>query len=308
MTKMSIKKKLEEKEKIIFKKQKRKKIIFLWNYIILVLCMLFYSLSIFPQFEIEKRFKVIKKIKSTFGFDTSSNKEYYPIEETYQYIIKMKENLTRFEDNKFILDNKYQIISDLRITQRKIRLKKKNPLQPLINHKLYFPKWSSKTINPEKKYDTDIEDISPISSDFIFSEKDSYLKKGGFVIYYYFNDTKDDGFEDKLGIFINKYTSTLTTDFTINNFENKYFCTIVMKNQIYDFGVSTVSLEIFIYNRDLYQSKWSKSTIFYQTGFVVCYILSVVFFILKIQIILDLKNEEIENKKKKKKRIKVSYI
>ena len=36
----------------------------------------------------------------------------------------MKENLTRFEDNKFILDNKYQIISDLRITQRKIRLKK----------------------------------------------------------------------------------------------------------------------------------------------------------------------------------------
>ena len=301
MTKMSMKKKLEEKEKIIFKKQKRKKIIFLWNYIILVLCMLFYSLSIFPQFEIEKRFKVIKKIKPTFGFDTSSNKEYYPIEETYQYIINMIENLTQFEDNKFILDNKYQIISDLRITQRKIRLKQKDPLQPLINHKLYFPKWSSETINPEKKYDTDIEDISPISSDFIFSEKDSYLKKGGFVIYYYFNDTKDNGFDDKLGIFINKYTSALTTDFTINNFENKYFCTIVMKNQIYDFGVSTVSLEIFIYNRDLYQSKWSKSTIFYQTGFVVCYILSVVFFILKIQIIVDLKNEEIEHKEKKKK-------
>ena len=37
----------------------------------------------------------------------------------------MIENLTQFEDNKFILDNKYQIISDLRITQRKIRLKKK---------------------------------------------------------------------------------------------------------------------------------------------------------------------------------------
>ncbi len=301
LTKMSIKKKLEDKEKILFKKQKKKKRIFLWNFIILCLNMFFYSMSIFSQFEIEKRFKVIKKIKSTFGFDTSSNKEYYPIEETYQYIINMIENLTQFEDNKFILDNKYQIISDLRITQRKIRLKQKDPLQPLINHKLDFPKWSSDTINPEKKYDTDIEDIDPISSDFVFNEKDSYLKKGGFVIKYYFNDTEDNGFEDKLGIFINKYTSVLTTDFTLNNFENKYFCTIVIKNQIYDFGVSTVSFEIYINERDLYQSKWSKFNIFFQIAFVVCYILSVVFFFLKIQTIIDLKKEEIENKEKKKK-------
>ena len=47
-----------------------------WNNILLILCMIFYSTSIFLQFKIEKRFKIKKSIKTKFGFNNIQNKIY----------------------------------------------------------------------------------------------------------------------------------------------------------------------------------------------------------------------------------------
>ena len=298
------KKQREKQKKKLFNKTKKKKYFQFWNNILIILCMIFFSSSVFMQFEIEKRYKIKKKLKKTFGFETRKNSEFFPFNHSYDLISDLKKNLTENSDNnKFILDNKYQIISNLRITQRKIKLiNDKLPFQPLINDKLFYPKWASDTILADSKYDNKKEESRPFTNYFVFDKQNSYLEKGGYVFNFTFSKDDNETFDNYLKIFLNQYNAAIISDFTIYNFERRYFCTVVLINQIYDIGISSFKFKLYINDRDLYQSKWSKVRLVMEILFVLCFILSTIFFIMEIKFKIKLKKEKIALKQIDKKK------
>ena len=272
-----------------------KNFIYLSN-ILLVLCMIFFSSSIFLQFEIEKRYKIKKALKTKFGFNNLKNIVFFPINNITTFFSELQNNLTEnlINDNFFILNNKYQLISNYRLTQRKIKLSSyKYPIQPLINNRLFFPKWATNTINPNSKYDKSKEDNEKFSSFFSYDKENSYLNLGGNVL---LNHIRDDNFENDLRLLFHKDTGSIIGDFTLYNFERKYFCSVVFINQIYDIGISTLKLKIYINNRDLYQTNWSILRLVLEGLFVLFYIIYIILFSIKIHFQIKSYIEEYEFK------------
>ena len=254
-----------------------------WNNILLILCMIFYSTSIFLQFKIEKRFKIKKSIKTKFGFNNIQNKIFFPINNITNFFIQLQNNLTEnlINENYYILDNKYQLISNYRLTQRKIKLTSyKYPIQPLINNKLFFPKWSTNTINGNSKFDKSKEDNEKFSSYISYDKENSYLNLGGYVL---LNYQQDKTFESDLYILFHKDTGSLIGDFTLYNFETQFFCSVVFINQIYDLGISILKLKIYINDKDLYQTNWSIVRLVFEGLFVFFYIIYIIMFFIKIK-------------------------
>ena len=101
----------EKQKQKLFNEEKRKSFSIFWNNILMILCMIFFSSSVFMQFEIENRYKIKSKLKKTFGFDSLKNLKLSPFNYSYDLISDIKKNLTENSDNiRFIFDNKYQII------------------------------------------------------------------------------------------------------------------------------------------------------------------------------------------------------
>ena len=293
----------EKQKQKLFNEEKRKSFFIFWNNILMILCMIFFSSSVFMQFEIENRYKIKSKLKKTFGFDSLKNIKLSPFNYSYDLISDIKKNLTENSDNiRFIFDNKYQIISNLRFTQRKIKLvNDKLPFQPLINDKLFYPKWSSDTILADSKFNKEKEESENFSQYFIFDKKNSYLEKGGFVFNYTFQESENLNFDNLLILFLNENAAAIISDFTLYNFERRYFCTVVLINQIYDIGISSLKFKLYINDRDLYQSKMSKVRLVFEILFVLCFILSTVFFIMKLKFKISVKRERIEMKEMERK-------
>ena len=298
------KEKKEEKKKKydIFILSFTKKKINFWNNLFLILCMIFFSNSIFMQFEIEKRYKIKKRLKTTFGFNELKNKDYLFNSNISSYFLQIQKNLTQnlINNNYWLLDNKYQLVSNYRITQRKMKLiDRKYPFNPIINNKLNELKWSSNTINANSKFDKNKENNTNFSNDFIFDEENSYLKLGGFVLNYTINNTSDE-LEKFLNFFINSNTAAVIGDFTVYNYEINCFCSIVIIYQIYDIGFSTINLKIYINNRDLYKNKWSKTRLIFEICFIISYIFYVIVYFRKIHFIVKAKLKIIKLKQKRK--------
>ncbi len=266
------------------------------NNILIILCMIFFSSSIFLQFEIEKRYKIKKALKTKFGFNNLTNIIFFPINNITTFYTQLQKNLTEtlINDNFFILNNKYQLISNYRLTQRRIKLSSyKYPIQPLINEKLFFPKWATNTINPNSNYDESKEDKEKFSSLFSYDKEKSYLNLGGNVL---LNYIQDNNFENNINILFHKDTGSLIGDFTLYNFERKYFCSVIFINQIYDIGISTLKLKIYINHRDLYQTNWSLVRLILEGLFVLFYIIYVILFFIKIHFKINSFLEEYEFK------------
>ena len=272
-----------------------------WNNLFLLLCMFFFSISVFMQFEIEKRYKIKKSLKTTFGFKDLKNKDYLFISNISNYYLQIQKNITQnlINNNYWLLGNKYQLVSNYRITQRKMKLVSKYPINPLINNKLNELKWSLKTINANSKFNKNNENNTNFSNDFIFDKENSYLKLGGFVLNYTVNNTSDE-FEKNLKNFINSNTAAVIGDFTVYNFERKCFCSIIIINQIYDIGISTINIKIYINNRKLYKNRGFKVILFFEILFVVSYIFYVFFYCRKINLIVKTKIEKIKIKQERK--------
>ena len=272
-----------------------------WNNLFLLLCMFFFSISVFMQFEIEKRYKIKKRLKTTFGFKELKNKDYLFISNISNYYLQIQKNLTQnlINNNYWLLGNKYQLVSNYRITQRKVKLVSKYPINPLINNKLNELKWSLKTINANSKFNKNNENNTNFSNDFIFDKENSYLKLGGFVLNYTVNNTSDE-LEKNLKNFINSNTAAVIGDFTVYNFERKCFCSIIIINQIYDIGISTINIKIYINNRNLYKNGGFEVRLFFELLFVVSYIFYVIFYFRKIYFIIKTKIEKIKIKQERK--------
>ena len=294
-------KKEEEKLKQLNRENKKKKLDF-YNNLILIFCMIFFSTIIFMQFEIENRYKVKKTLKTHFGFNDLKNEYFLTILNISNFLTELKQNITKIylNNNYWLLDNKYQLVSNYRITQRKMKLiDRKYPFNPIINNKLNELKWSSNTINANSKFDKNKENNTNFSNDFIFDEENSYLKLGGFVLNYTINNTSDE-LEKFLNFFINSNTAAVIGDFTVYNYEINCFCSIVIIYQIYDIGFSTINLKIYINNRDLYKNKWSKTRLIFEICFVISYIFYVIVYFRKIHFIVKAKLKIIKLKQKRK--------
>ena len=124
-------KKEEEKIKQLNRENKKKKLDF-YNNLILIFCMIFFSTIIFMQFEIENRYKVKKTLKTHFGFNDLKNEYFLTILNISNFLTELKQNITKIylNNNYWLLDNKYQLISNFRSTLRKIKKTSKNPIQP----------------------------------------------------------------------------------------------------------------------------------------------------------------------------------
>ena len=291
-------KKEEEKLKQLNRENKKKKLDF-YNNLILIFCMIFFSTIIFMQFEIENRYKVKKTLKTHFGFNDLKNEYFLTILNISNFLTELKQNITKIylNNNYWLLDNKYQLISNFRSTLRKIKKTSKNPIQPLINMKLQKLKWITNTINPNKKYNKKIEDKEDYLI-FKYDKENSYLNLGGFVLLFEKEDSLD--YEDNLFLFLNKDAASIITDFTIYNFERRYFCSIVFTNQIYDFGISTIHLNIYINDRDLYESKLSIFRLVFECLFLISFIFSNIFFFIKINFHVNCEIEEFKEIKGRK--------
>ena len=112
-------KKEEEKLKQLNRENKKKKLDF-YNNLILIFCMIFFSTIIFMQFEIENRYKVKKTLKTHFGFNDLKNEYFLTILNISNFLIELKQNITKIylDNNYWLLDNKYQLISNFRSTLR----------------------------------------------------------------------------------------------------------------------------------------------------------------------------------------------
>ena len=291
-------KKEEEKLKQLNRENKKKKLDF-YNNLILIFCMIFFSTIIFMQFEIENRYKVKKTLKTHFGFNDLKNEYFLTILNISNFLIELKQNITKIylNNNYWLLDNKYQLISNFRSTLRKIKKTSKNPIQPLINMKLQKLKWITNTINPNKKYNKKIEDKEDYLI-FKYDKENSYLNLGGFVLLFEKEDSLD--YEDNLFLFLNEDAASIVTDFTIYNFERRYFCSIVFTNQIYDFGISTIHLNIYINDRDLYESKLSIFRLVFECLFLISFIFSNIVFFIKINFHVNCEIEEFKEIKGRK--------
>ena len=107
-------KKEEEKLKQLNRENKKKKLDF-YNNLILIFCMIFFSTIIFMQFEIENRYKVKKTLKTHFGFNDLKNEYFLTILNISNFLTELKQNITKIylNNNYWLLDNKYQLISNL---------------------------------------------------------------------------------------------------------------------------------------------------------------------------------------------------
>ena len=266
-----------------------------WNNLFLLLCMFFFSNSVFMQFEIEKRYKINKRLKTTFGFNDLKNKDYLFISNISNYYLQLQKNLTQnlINNNYWLLDNKYQLVSNYRITQRKMKLISKFPFNPLINNQLNELKWSLNTLNANSKFNKNNENTTNFSNDFIFDEENSYLKLGGFVLNYTINNTSDE-LQKSLNNFINSNTAAVIGDFTVYNYERKCFCSVVIINQIYDIGISTINVKIYINNKNLYKNRWFEVRLFFELLFVISYIFYVIFYFRKIKFLIKIKIEKLK--------------
>jgi hypothetical protein len=261
------------------------------------------------QFEIEKRYKIKKRLKTTFGFKELKNKDYLFISNISNYYLQIQKNITQnlINNNYWLLGNKYQLVSNYRITQRKMKLVSKYPINPLINNKLNELKWSLKTINANSKFNKNNENNTNFSNDFIFDKENSYLKLGGFVLNYTVNNTSDE-LEKNLKNFINSNTAAVIGDFTVYNFERKCFCSIIIINQIYDIGISTINIKIYINNRKLYKNRGFEVRLFFELLFVVSYIFYVFFYFRKIYLVVKTKIEKIKIKQERKLEDKINIM
>jgi hypothetical protein len=180
-----------------------------------------------------------------------------------------------------------------------MKLISKFPFNPLINNQLNELKWSLNTLNANSKFNKNNENTTNFSNDFIFDEENSYLKLGGFVLNYTINNTSDE-LQKSLNNFINSNTAAVIGDFTVYNYERKCFCSVVIINQIYDIGISTINIKIYINNRNLYKNRGFEVRLFFELLFVVSYIFYVIFYFRKIYFVVKTKIEKIKIKQERK--------
>ena len=131
---------------------KKKQQLYMISAFFSILVVVFFTSSVFCQIEIENHYKVNKILRTIYNF--SDYFHFSSISEPISFFDVIFHNTynENEKENFWLFDHNYHIISNIRITQRKMRLKEnKMPLSPLINENTYRPKWFKEKIDINEK-------------------------------------------------------------------------------------------------------------------------------------------------------------
>jgi hypothetical protein len=252
-----------------------------------LLVIIFFTSSVFCQIEIENHYKVNKIIKSIYNFE--DNYFHYGNLNEFKTIFGVVFNNTFKEDSNedlWLFDHKYKIISPIRITQRKMNLKeKKLPLSPLINDDIYGPKWYKEKIDINEKTGK-FEDEN--LNGFPKIKDATYLNNGGISFILDINGSINHSqFKDKYDAFCdnfyNENTATIVYDFVLVNYELKYIISVVISSQILHTGITKNNLYLYINDRNIYKTDWNIFRLVMEILFLIFFIINIIFFYIYIK-------------------------
>ena len=276
-----------------------------------LLVIIFFTSSVFCQIEIENHYKVNKIIKSIYNFQENYF-HYGDLNETHTifgiiFNNTFKENS---DEDLWLFDHKYRIISPIRITQRKMNLKeKKLPLSPLINNNIYGPKWYKEKIDINEKTGK-FEDEN--LNGFQKNNGETYLNKGGIPFILDINgDINHNKFDEYNNIFckefFNENTATIVYDFVLLNYELKYVISVVISSQILHSGVTKNNFYLYINDRNIYKTNWNICRLVMEILFLIFFIINIIFFYIYIKQRADIEYK-IKNKFNETDKIELNFI
>ena len=276
-----------------------------------LLVIIFFTSSVFCQIEIENHYKVNKIIKSIYNFE--DNYFHYGNLNEFETIFEVVFNNAFKEDSNedlWLFDHKYKIISPIRITQRRMNLKeKKLPLSPLINDDIYGPKWYKEKIDINEKtgkFENENLDGFPKIKDA------TYLNNGGISFILDINGSINHSQFEKhnknfCDNFYNENTATIVYDFVLVNYELKYIISVVISSQILHTGITKNNLYLYINDRNIYKTDWNIFRLVMEILFLIFFIINIIFFYIYIKQRADI-HYKIENKFNETDKIKLNFI
>lgn len=280
------KKKISKKKKVIEVIGNRIKVnsIFnFWDSCLSILIMTCFSIAVFMQFEVEPQYKTKKSLYNAFGFES------YKIYDTMahqDYFEKLFYNSseTRIIDRDFWLHNKkFQFLSNLRITQRRLFYTNSTPVSPLVLDVENPYMWmNSRGIKPYDTIDKKIEDGDSTSRVI------SFLGRGGKIRLLSREALKNQTLE-QFEEFINdnntkaSVMTALTYDIVLANYENAYICSVILTTEIDQVGLNKKKLTIYIHNRKIYSGGWAIFRFIIEVAFVAFFIAHLFVFIFHLK-------------------------
>jgi hypothetical protein len=232
-----------------------------------------FLIAVFQQFDITKDHYITDSLRGYFGFKNDI---------TVKYVLAGDASKSFFDNifiqtvnsEFFILDKKFQIISNIRITGRK-PIYNNNSTTILLSYN--YTSYYNNIGNDDSK--SSYEDTSPHivnGSTYTYSPSDSYRGLGGYVISYsnqdlykYANNQTGPGLlvhdkeytdkqiamlRDKITNFFTGLT-TVTVDLVVANLELGCIIPIVFKYVYSKTGVSEISMGVFMIQKDLYERR-----------------------------------------------------
>jgi hypothetical protein len=248
-----------------------------WDVILFILSTVLFLIGVFQQFDITKDHYITTSLRSYFGFGSEDNVKYILSGEVKKFFFDNvfdKTVRTQF----FFLDRKFEIISSIRLTGRRpIYDNNSTTILRTFNYTSYF-----KSIGNDDwtQWHEDTASYTVGPHTYTYSDKlsDSYRGLGGYVIGYSNKDLYrydpahnltvpgnlvDDPVytENQIELLRNKISdyfeglTTITIDLVVANLEVGCIVPIVFKYVYSKTGVSEVSLEINVMQKDLYERR-----------------------------------------------------
>lgn len=245
-----------------------------------IACMIFFSTAVFLQFGIENRYKTKTSLISYFGFTIYKD---YSVINPLEDFMQLAGIMSKIKDNKLYLKNeKFKLMSNIRITQRKVKLTNDSYyISPLILKDSFSSatRWKKeKGIHPYSRFDSDNE----VGRD---SDKDnSFLSKGGFLFEIKTDEDNTD-IENKFSSFLElnsdiSDTTSLVYDLVFANYENNYIVSVIFTNQFDQVGINKKKITTYILDRNLYNNGWSYFRFAMECAFVFFFLIYfIVFFV-----------------------------
>lgn len=245
-------------------------------------CMIFFSTAVFLQFGIENRYKNKTSLCSYFQFNMY--KDYGIIQQEIEFS-KLLNTMKSIQTNqKYLSNRKFKLISNIRITQRKVKLTNDNYyISPLILKDTFSSatRWKKeKGINAYSRFDSDNEVGSSADKD------NTFLGKGGYLFEIKGDETSDnliDSFNKFLNISSDiSETTSLTYELVFAHYENNYIVSVIFTNQFDQVGINKKKITIYMLDRNLYNNGWSYFRFAMECAFVFFFIIYFIIFWVQI--------------------------
>lgn len=239
-----------------------------------IIYLTFFVSIIFMQFDVEKRFKIRQTLLEFF---VNGITEEIIIKEEIIGPLLIFDGLSK----NTILDDKYEIVGDVRLTLRRMKIiNNAYPIMPLVTDtgNTINSQWASRGIGHLDSFHPGIEDNGYIDQNLIYSPQRSFFGKGGYVFSYNIPQKKEAVKLDNFINYLNIQTACVTLDLVLINYELNYTCTVAIANEFSENGVIKKKFYLYMTNRNLYSSDWEYARATFELIALISFILYVVFY------------------------------